>query len=241
MIGVLGGMGPLATVDFFAKVVAATPAPDDAGHVPLLIHSDPRIPGRPAAILHAGPSPLPALLAARDRLIAAGAQGLVMACNTAHYWHAALREGCALPFPSIVDVACDAALRRFGAGACIGLIATRATLATALLDKALQSRGLQALAPSPAVQDDKVLPAIALVKAGKLAQAGPLLAQAIAHLQAQGAQGVVLACTEAPMALAYTSPAVQSLCLDSTQALAEATVALWHTLQHPSAGGLAHA
>lgn len=230
MIGVLGGMGPLATVDFFAKVVAATPASDDLGHVPLLIHSDPRIPGRPAAILHGGTSPLPALMAARDRLIAAGARGLVMACNTAHYWHSALREGCALPFPSIVDVTCDAAVRRFGVGARIGLIATRATLAAALFDTALQARGLQMLTTRQAAMDDWVLPAIALVKAGQVAQAGPLLSLAIAQMQADGAAGVVLACTEAPMALAYTNPTVQALCVDSTQALAEATVGLWQTL-----------
>jgi len=232
MIGVLGGMGPLATVDFFAKVVAATPAQEDAGHVPLLIHSDPRIPGRPAALLHGGPSPLPALMAARDRLITAGAQGLVMACNTAHYWHTALREGCALPFPSIVDVACDAALLRFGVGAHIGLIATRATLATSLFNSALQSRGLRWVATRQSALDDWVLPAIALVKAGKTAPAGPLLAQAITQMQADGATGIILACTEAPMALEHAAPELQALCLDSTQALAQATVAMWQQLQN---------
>lgn len=234
MIGVLGGMGPLATVDFFAKVVAATPAQGDAGHVPLLIHSDPRIPGRPAALLQGGPSPLPALLAARDRLMAAGAQGLVMACNTAHYWHADLRKGCDLPFPSIVDVTCDAALLRFGVGARIGLVATRATLATGLFNTALQSRGLTWVATRQTALDDWVLPAIALVKAGKTAQAGPLLAKAIEQMQADGASGIILACTEAPMALAHAPHSAQALCLDSTQALAQATVAMWQQLQTPS-------
>jgi aspartate racemase len=232
MIGVLGGMGPLATVDFFAKVVAATPAQDDAGHVPLLIHSDPRIPGRPAALLHGGPSPLPALMAARDRLIAAGVQGLVMACNTAHYWHGALREGCDLPFPSIVDTACEAALLRFGAGARIWLIATRATLETGLFKSALQGRGLSWVATRQSALDEWVLPAIALVKAGKTAQAGPLLAHAVSQMQTDGANGIILACTEAPMALAHASPAVQALCLDSTEVLAQATVTMWQQLQN---------
>lgn len=239
MIGVLGGMGPLATVDFFAKVVAATPATQDAGHVPLLIHSDPRIPGRPAALLDGGPSPLPALRAARDRLIGAGAQGIVMACNTAHYWHAALREDCDLPFPSIVDVACDAALQRFGPGARIGLVATRATLATGLFHNALQSRGLAWVATREQALDEWVLPAIALVKAGQTAQAGPLLAQAVLQMQADGASGIILACTEAPMALAHASAEVQVLCVDSTDALAHATVAMWQRLCETN--GTAHA
>jgi aspartate racemase len=231
MIGVLGGMGPLATVDFFAKVVAATDAQDDAGHVPLLIHSDPRIPGRPAALLHGGPSPLPALMAARDRLIAAGAQGLVMACNTAHFWHAQLCEGCALPFPSIVDTVCAQALQTFGRDARIGLVATRATLATHLFEAALQARGLTLVAPSNAALDDWILPAIALVKAGQPRQAGPLLVQAIRAMQADGADGIVLACTEAPLALQDAPQALQDLCMDSTTALAQATVALWQQLQ----------
>jgi len=231
MIGVLGGMGPLATVDFFAKVVAATDAQEDAGHVPLLIHSDPRIPGRPAALLHGGPSPLPALMAARDRLIAAGAQGLVMACNTAHFWHAQLREGCALPFPSIVDTACAQALQAFGPGARIGLVATRATLATHLFDAALHAQGLRLVAPSKRALDDWILPAIALVKAGRPQQAGPMLVQAIQAMQADGAQGIILACTEAPLALQDAPQALQALCVDSTAALAQATVALWHQLQ----------
>jgi aspartate racemase len=80
--------------------------------------------------------------------------------------------------------------------------------------------------------DDWVLPAIALVKAGKTAQAGLLLAQAITQMQADGANGIILACTEAPMALEHASPAVQDICLDSTQALAQATVAMWQQLQN---------
>ena len=129
MVGVLGGMGPLATADFFNKVIAATHATSDAGHVPLLISSDPRIPSRPAAILHGGLSPLPALLAARDRLIAAGAVALVMPCNTAHHWHAQLQAGCDVPFLSIVDAACQEVVQQVARGAPVGIIATRATLA----------------------------------------------------------------------------------------------------------------
>ena len=231
MIGVLGGMGPLATADFFAKVIAATDAQDDAGHVPLLIHSDPRIPGRPAALLHGGASPLPALLAARDRLIAAGAQGLVMACNTAHYWHAQLCEGCALPFPSIVDVACAQAAQRFGGGARIGLVATRATLATRLFEPALQAHGLSLLAPTDAALDDWVLPAIAMVKAGNTQEAGPLLERAIQAMLDAGADGIILACTEAPMALQHAPAALHARCIDSSTALAQATVALWQQIQ----------
>jgi aspartate racemase len=83
MIGVIGGMGPLATVDFMHKVILATPAEVDEQHVPLLVSNDPRIPRRPAAILGDSESPFPRLLEIRDRLLRAGATALVMPCNTA--------------------------------------------------------------------------------------------------------------------------------------------------------------
>ena len=85
LLGVLGGMGPLATVDFLAKLCAATPADGDADHVPHVTVSIPQIPSRVAAILRGGESPLPALVDARDRLRAAGATHYAMPCNTAYH------------------------------------------------------------------------------------------------------------------------------------------------------------
>lgn len=165
MIGVIGGMGPLATADFLSKVIAATPAERDEQHVPMLISNDARIPPRPAAILAGAESPLPRLREIRDRLVAAGATALVMPCNTAHHWHAALTADCALPFPSIIDAACDDAAARVARGSRVGLVATRATLAAKLFEPALAARGLLPLLPSDALLDTLLLPAIAHVKA----------------------------------------------------------------------------
>jgi aspartate racemase len=241
MIGVIGGMGPLATVDFMHKVILATPAEDDAQHVPLLVSNDPRIPRRPAAILGAGESPLPRLLEIRDRLLHAGATALVMPCNTAHHWHAALRAGCAVPFPSIVDAACDEAAGR-AAGAQgtgrigrIGLIATQATLQAGLFDAALAQRGLAPVLPTGPVTEAGMLPAIAHVKAGRLAEAGPPMVQAVQSLLDAGADAVILACTEAPIALQDAPGTLLARCIDSTLSLARVTVALWQRQQGSAA------
>lgn len=228
VIGVIGGMGPLATVDFMHKVILATAAEGDEQHVPLLVSNDPRIPRRPAAILGAGESPLPRLLEIRDRLLRAGATALVMPCNTAHHWHAALLADCPVPFPSIVEAACDEAAARLPGGGRVGLIATRATLAAGLFTGALVSRGLTPLLPSDAVVDDLMLPAIASVKAGRLAESGPLMAQAVQSLLDAGADVIILACTEAPIALDAAAGNLGAVCIDSTFSLARATVALWH-------------
>jgi aspartate racemase len=227
MIGVIGGMGPLATVDFMHKVILATAAEGDEQHVPLLVSNDPRIPRRPAAILGDGESPLPRLIEIRDRLLRAGATALVMPCNTAHHWHAALRADCPVPFPSIVDAACDDAAVRLPGARRAGLIATRATLAAGLFTPALDARGLAPMLPSDSVADQWMLPAIAFVKAGRLAEAGPLMARAVRSLLDDGADVVILACTEAPIALQAAAGDLDAVCVDSTMSLARATVALW--------------
>ena len=184
MIGVIGGMGPLATADFLRKVIESTLAEDDADHVPLLISSDPRIPPRPAAILAHAESPLPALLTIRDRLLAAGVQALVMPCNTAHYWHAELLRDCPVRFPNIVSVSADAALARgeVGINGRVGLIATRATLAAGLFEQELARRGLQALQPGDDTLERLILPAIASVKAGRVTEAQSMMTQAVENL-----------------------------------------------------------
>ncbi|WP_341909795.1 amino acid racemase [Polaromonas sp. YR568] len=231
MIGVLGGMGPLATLDFFSKVLAATPVQGDADHVPLLIQSDPRIPPRPPAIVGHGRSPLPELLAGRDRLIAAGATALAMPCNTAHFWYADLLTGCPVPFISIVDVSVAELVPLAYAGAPIGIIATRATLAARIFDAPLTQAGYTPLLPDADVMDALVLPGIDLVKAGRAAEGGQLIEQAVQALLNQGAGAVVLACTETPLALDAVQSPLRAKCVDSTAALARACVAWWQANQ----------
>ena len=231
MIGVLGGMGPLATLDFFNKVLAATPARGDADHVPLLIQSDPRIAPRPAAILSGGRSPLPELLAGRDRLIAAGATALAMPCNTAHYWVTDLLKGCSVPFISIVDASCEELAALANVGQPIGIIATRATLAAMIFDVPLQRGGYTTLLPDGDAMENLVLPGIELVKAGQAVQGGQLIEQAVQALISRGAGAVVLACTEIPLALDAVQSPLRTQCVDTTAALARACVAWWQADQ----------
>jgi aspartate racemase len=227
-------MGPLATADFFNKVIAATPASDDSDHVPLLIQSDPRIPGRPAAILHGGESPLPAMRAARDRLIAAGATALAMPCNTAHYWFDSLVADCPVHFLNIVEVTCDEAAQRTTTGARVGLIATGATLATRLFDQRLEAIGRVPVFPTDDEMTQWVLPAIAQVKAGQAHAGGELVERTVDALLARGVNVVVLACTETPLALDAIRSERRSVCIDSTGALARSCVQWWqqHGKEH---------
>jgi aspartate racemase len=236
MIGVLGGMGPLATLDFFSKVISATPAKGDADHVPMLIQSDPRIAPRPAAILGKGRSPLPELLAGRDRLIVAGAMALVMPCNTAHFWYADLVEGCTVPFLSIVDASVNELSLLADAGSPIGIIATRATLAAQIFDTALIRSGYTVMLPRETEMNTLVLPGIELVKAGDTLHGGQLIEEAVQALLNQGARAVILACTETPLALDALQSPLRLHCVDSTAALARSCVVWWQSKQAGSIG-----
>lgn len=227
MLGVIGGMGPAATADFFAKLIEATPATCDEEHIPTLIVSDPRLPGRPAAILANGPSPLPELLAMRERLLGAGATMLAMPCNTAHYWYEDLVRGCPVPFVSIVEASCDAVAQLAAKGSRIGLVATQATLAAGIFDRALAAAGFAALLPSQAELDSAILPSIRRVKEGGLFQAGRMLEPAVQSLLDRGAAAVILACTETPLALDAIGSPLRARCVDSNRALAQACVARW--------------
>jgi aspartate racemase len=231
MIGVLGGMGPLATADFLNKVIEETHATTDEDHVPLLISCDPRIPERPAAILAGGESPLPRMLEIRNRLLTAGATALVMPCNTAHYWYGELAADCPVPFLSIVEAGCREALRIAGVGASIGVVGTRATLAAGLFDRQLERHGLVPLTPTDDELRRLLLPAIAAVKAGRLQHAAGLTIESLDAMAGRGATHILLACTELPLAAAAADRTTSAICIDTTRVLARANVAHWRSNQ----------
>jgi aspartate racemase len=220
-IGILGGMGPLATVDFLGKLVERTPAARDQEHVPVVVYSVPQIPDRSASILGGTESPLPAMRAGILTLERAGARAIAIACNTAHYWFDDLSRECRVPLLHIADCACAA----LGSGvANVGLLATRGTLAAGFYQQRLISRGYRCLISRQDEIDTWVNPGIGLVKAGNIQGGGALLRQALAALFERGAQRVILACTEIPPALDRVAAPQLSHCIDATAALADACI-----------------
>ncbi len=227
VLGVLGGMGPLATADFFMKLVQATPAEQDQDHVPVVISCEPQIPSRPKAYYDPDghPSPLPALKARRDRLVAAGARRIVIPCNTAHYWFDALTADSPVPFIHIVHATADALDERGAAGATVGLIGTEPTLHGKLYETPLTRRGYRCQLASDDVMKRLVRPGINHVKANRTASAAPLFQEAVETMIAAGADIVVLGCTEVPAGLPADDPWVCDRTIDPNEALARAACA----------------
>ena len=224
-IGVLGGMGPAATADFYGKLVAATPAERDQDHLPVLIHSVPQIPDRAAAFLHGEPSPEPMLVDIAQQLERSGASLIVMPCNTAHLWHGPVAAAVKVPVLHIVDPVL-AALRQAASAERplrVGLLGTAATVQSRLYPGRSKTDDVQWLVPDDDEQAEWVSSGIEAVKAGQMAQARLLLSLAARALVGRGARALVYACTEVPLVLSAVDFGVPAL--DATQLLADATVA----------------
>jgi len=222
MLGVLGGMGPLATADFLTKLVEITPAKKDADHLPVIIRSVPQIPDRTAALLEAAPSPLPELVEHAAALKAGGATIGAMPCNTAHHWFDEIESRSGLPFIHIAD-AVIADIRARGLGdAAIGLLATAGTIHSGFYQNKLGQGGLRALVPDEASQQ-RVMRGIGWVKGGKPDLARTEFIEAAAALTGNGARAVILGCTELPAVLEPSNEFI-----DSTLALAQACVRHFH-------------
>ncbi len=192
-VGILGGMGPEATILLMQKVMAAVPARDDADHVPLLVHQNPQVPSRIKALIErVGEDPAPTLARMARDLEAAGAQALAMPCNTAHHYAPAIREASGLPF---LDMLALTATHLAGAGARrVGMLASPATRLADVFAAPFAARGL---VPVFLDDDTALLAIIRAVKAGDppATLTGALRRQADA-LRAQGADHLLVACTE---------------------------------------------
>ena len=225
MLGVLGGMGPLASAHFMTRLTLLTPAERDQDHVPTILWSDPRVPDRTRA-RSGGEDPLPWLLRGVAGLRQAGVGAIAIPCNTAHGWYEPIREAAGVPVLHIVDAAIDELRRQAMPPGPVGVMGTEATLAMRLYQDRLEGQGWWCLVPPDATMHDVVSPAIALVKANRVAEAYAPLADCVAGLAARGAVAVVLGCTEIPLGI-QAGPAPAIPVIDTTDALARAALRWW--------------
>lgn len=199
-IGILGGLGPYATVDIFRKILDQTPARFDQDHLHILIDNYSQIPDRSAALKGCGPSPIPAMVEAANRLCCAGADFILIPCNTAHVFLPELRPHLKIPVLSIIDATAAYIAKHYPECSRIGLLATSATLNFGLY----AGKFNELLVPDPIDQEQLVMEAIfgrLGIKAGHFEPPRELLLTAARRLVDAGAQAVILGCTEIPLVI----------------------------------------
>ena len=198
LVGVIGGMGPDATVDFMARVMRHTPADSDQQHVRMLVDHNPRIPSRQLAMAGKGDDPGPVLASMAARLEAAGARFIVMPCNLAHAWQQPIVEATTIPFVSIVEETVAAALRS-GDGEAIGLMTTPGCFRAGIYQRALAAETVISQNQAELAETMRL---VECIKAGDKSPAvADALRQQAQHLVTRGATSIIAACTEFPLVL----------------------------------------
>jgi len=222
VVGVLGGMGPEASVDFMRQVIALTEVSCDQDHVHMLVDHNPQVPSRQLALLEGGPSPEPELAAMAERLEAAGADFLVMPCNTAFAFRAAIEAVVGIPLLSIVKLTAAEAQRQ-GAQA-VGILATRGCLNAGVYQAEFEGSDTALVLPSEN-ELDIFMDLIERIKLGDTGDEVRASMKSLALAQIQrGARAIIVGCTEVPLVLDPHS--VATPLVSSTEVLAAETVRL---------------
>ncbi|MFT9099971.1 MAG: amino acid racemase [Zymomonas mobilis subsp. pomaceae] len=227
LFGVLGGMGPLATLDLLQKIIAATPANRDQDHLPVVSWNVPQIADRQKALAGKGDSPLPQLLNGIKKLNQLEVSHIVIPCNTAHHWYDSLAEASQAPILHIVDETVAQILLTYPYPQKIGLIATHGTLAAGWYQQKIRAAGIEVIFPTEEEMGKFFVAGCYAVKQGEMALAGDLLEKLAASLVKRGAEKLLLACTEVPLALAAHHSSFLEISIDPTEMLAKACVKLW--------------
>ena len=182
VIGILGGMGPLATADLFQKITLHTAASCDQDHPRVCIDSNTNISDRTAALLHGGADPVPEMVKSAQRLESIGADLLIMPCNTAHNFYDAVASSVSIPVLHMIAI-------------------TRDTVQTGIYQRTFEGSGVELLTPDNTEDQSAVMDIIYNgVKAGDLTHDATAFRAACEHLLARGAEVLILGCTELPPA-----------------------------------------
>lgn len=221
-IGILGGMGPMATVDLFKKVVANTLAGSDREHIRIYIDNNAQIPDRTAAILDGGEDPVPAMLESLRKLEGCGADCVIVPCNTAHYFVPRLQAQTETPILNMIEETAKACATELP-GKVAGLLGTTGTLKTGLYNHALRGADVDYILPDEGCQQALMR----VIYDGVKADADPESYRAdmefvLKTMSAQGAQYFILACTELP--LAFEALRLPQTAVDPTLVLARAAI-----------------
>jgi aspartate racemase len=236
-LGVVGGVGPAATVDFLAKVVRSTPARRDQDHLRLLVEQNPQIPDRTEHLVGDGMDPTLALYATCKKLQAGGADLIAIPCNTAHAFVEAIQSELAIPIMNMLTVTVKHIRESFPSLRKVGLLATSGTVSSGVYRRAMEEHQLQEVVPSASMQL-RVMNAIygpEGVKAGFISASSVAdLDAAIDELAAQDVDVIILGCTELPLLLPnaerVTAAGSRGTLVDPTDILAKRCVAaamLW--------------
>lgn len=219
-LGIIGGMGPLATVDLMNKIINLTDANYDNEHIHIIVDCNTKIPDRTEAILYKGRNPVECMLKSAKMLENAGAQVLMIACNTAHYFYPDIcrhinSEILHMPRETSIEIS------RLGIKK-VGLLATNATIVSGIYQRELDEQKVECVTPSENGQEQIMDLIYNEIKKGSINVNILPLAIELERMSNEGADCFILGCTELPIAFKYLNIPFKSI--DPTEILAKAAI-----------------
>ncbi len=198
-IGIIGGMGPLATVNLYSRIVERTKAQKDQEHIHVIIDSNNNIPDRTKAILYNGEDPTIELIKSAKRLEQAGADFLIMPCNTAHFFVNDIKESVNIPLINMIEETVKYTFDKYGKNKVIGIMAVDGTIKTKIYENYYNMMGIKTVTPEKTQK--KIMEFIYnVIKGGNLDEGTGLFYECVSELEHFGAEVFLLGCTELSVA-----------------------------------------
>jgi len=217
IIGILGGMGPLATVDLFQKIVLQTEVDFDEGHIHIVIDNNPQIPSRIDYIFNSGESPLNQLIKSAVKLEMMGADVIVMPCITAHYFYKDI-----VPFLNITFInMVEETVREINGECKVGLLSSEGTSKMGIFDDFLKKYNIDFIKPDGKMQR-YITDIIYDVKKGRENYNRENLLKVLEHMKCEGVDLFVLGCTELPIAFRHMG--IHEVYVNPTEILARRAI-----------------
>ena len=223
IVGIIGGMGPEATVDLMARIIKVTPAVDDVDHIRMIVDNNPKVPSRIKALIDGnGESPIPYLQEMARRLESWGVDFLAMPCNTAHHYHPDIQKAVTIKVLNMIDLTVESVIEQYPDLKCAGLLASTAVIRLKLFERPFTAKKVIIQTPADRYQMG-IMHAIKKIKTsnygGEVVEAIQLAAD---DLVEKGAEVLLVACTEISIISKQIASTVRIL--DSAQILAESIV-----------------
>lgn len=222
VVGILGGMGPEATIDLFDKIVRATHAKKDEDHLRIIVDCNPKMPSRLDAILKGGPSPVPAMQETARNLERAGAEIIIIGANTAHYFHADVQAAVRVPVLNMIEETAKGTHEQWPNVTKVGILATTGTVKTRLYHKEYAKLGIDVIEPNAEDQESVMKSIFSFKYGGDIAEDRRRLLDVAERLVEAGAQAILMGCTEIPVILKGVSFKVPLV--DANEIVAELVV-----------------
>lgn len=233
ILGIFGGMGPEATADLYKQIVKLTPATIDQDHIPTIIYSLPQVPDRIASIDNNDLSIVPFIAEGVTRVEKGGASFIAIPCNTVHYYFDYMQDAVSIPIINMIEETVKEVKINYPEIKKVGLLATSGTIKTQLYNNELKAKGYEVIIPDSNIEEEYVMKAVWGIKSGVDQKINEdLLAIAGQYLIENGAELLVLGCTEIP--LAFNPDRVDVPVVNATKVLALRAIEMYQNLNQTS-------